>query len=50
MYLPAYRTGTELVARLRREHPADKVLPALYGAKGLVDASTLPRMLEGKAA
>ncbi len=47
MYLPAYRTGTELVAQLRRRHPADKVLPALYGAKGLVDASTLPRLLEG---
>jgi hypothetical protein len=50
MYLPAYRAGTELVAQMRRRHPADKVLPALYGAKGLVDASTLPRMLEGKAA
>jgi hypothetical protein len=50
MYLPAYRAGTELVAQMRRRHPADKVLPALYGAKGLVDASTLPRMLEGNAA
>jgi hypothetical protein len=50
MYLPAYRSGTELVAHLRRRHPAGKVLPALYGAKGLVDASTLPRMLEGQAA
>ncbi|HVO52339.1 MAG TPA: hypothetical protein VMV60_15200 [Thermoanaerobaculia bacterium] len=50
MYLPAYRAGTDLVAKLRREHAPEKVLPALYGAKGLVDASTLPRMLEGKAA
>jgi hypothetical protein len=50
MYLPAYRTGTELVAQLRRRHPAADVLPALYGAKGLVDAATLPRMLEGMAA
>ena len=49
MYLPAYRSGTELVARLRRQHAPERVLPALYGAKGLVDASTLPRML-GEAA
>jgi hypothetical protein len=46
MYLPAYRAGTELVADLRRKHPAEKVLPALYGVNGLVDATTLPRMLE----
>ena len=43
MYLPAYRAGTELVAKLRREHPPEKVLPAMYGVNGLVDASTLPR-------
>ena len=42
MYLPAYRAGTELVAKLRRQHPPEKVLPAMYGAKGLVDAATLP--------
>jgi hypothetical protein len=46
MYLPAYRAGTELVARLRRSHPPETILPALYGAKGLVDAFTLPRALE----
>jgi len=46
MYLPAYRAGTELVADLRRRHSPDKVLPAMYGANGLVDATTLPRMLE----
>jgi hypothetical protein len=45
MYLPAYRAGTELVARLRREHPPEVILPALYGARGLVDAQTLPKML-----
>lgn len=45
MYLPAYRTGTELVAELRRRHPPEVILPALYGARGLVDASTLPRAL-----
>ncbi|MGB5103010.1 MAG: hypothetical protein WBO04_06770 [Steroidobacteraceae bacterium] len=41
MYLPAYRSGTELVARLRREHPPEAVLPALYGVRGVVDAFTV---------
>jgi hypothetical protein len=46
MYLPAYRTGTELVATLRRRYAPEAILPALYGARGLVDAITLPRVLE----
>jgi hypothetical protein len=46
MYLPAYRAGTELVADLRRRYPPQRLLPALYGARGLVDAQTLPRLLE----
>jgi hypothetical protein len=41
MYLPAYRAGTELVAQLRRERPPEEILPALYGAKGLVDSFTI---------
>jgi hypothetical protein len=41
MYLPAYRAGTECVARLRRNHPPERVLPALYGCKGLVDITTV---------
>jgi hypothetical protein len=41
MYLPSYRAGTELVARLRREHPPEVVLPALYGVHGVVDAFTV---------
>ncbi len=41
MYLPAYRAGTDLVARLRREHPPEAVLPALYGVRGVVDAFTV---------
>jgi hypothetical protein len=45
MYLPAYRAGTELVAELRRRHPPGVILPALYGVRGLVDASTLPAVL-----
>jgi hypothetical protein len=45
MYLPAYRCGTEIVAELRRRYPAVAVLPALYGARGPVDALTLPKLL-----
>ena len=41
MYLPAYRSGTERIAELRRKHPAAKVLPALYGCSGLVDIETV---------
>ncbi|MGE5362236.1 MAG: hypothetical protein ACM3NQ_24730, partial [Bacteroidales bacterium] len=41
MCLPAYLAGTEAVARLRREYPAEVVLPALYGCKGLVDVVTV---------
>jgi hypothetical protein len=40
MYLPAYRTGTECVADLRRRYPAEKVLPMIYGCGGLVDVTT----------
>jgi len=47
MYLPAYRAGTELVARLRRQHPPEKVLPVLYGCTGLVDCVTIERALAG---
>jgi hypothetical protein len=45
MYLPAYRAGTELVASLRRSHPAEKVIPVLYGCRGLVDAVTVKNAL-----
>ena len=45
MYLPAYRAGTEKVARLRREHPPEKVLPAIYGCRGLVDIKTVDDVL-----
>lgn len=41
MYLPAYRAGTELVARLRREYKPETVLPVLYGCAGLVDVVTV---------
>lgn len=45
MYLPAYRAGTEKVAALRRQHPAERVLPALYGCNGLVDVETIDALL-----
>jgi hypothetical protein len=46
MYLPAYRAGTEKVAELRRQHPPEAVLPALYCALGLVDLVTVDQVLE----
>ncbi len=45
MYLPAYRAGTEKVAELRRRHPPEKVIPALYCCSGLVDVVTIDRAL-----
>ena len=48
MYLPAYRSGTERVAELRRNFPAGKVLPALYGCKGLVDIETVGKVVAGE--
>ncbi len=45
MYLPAYRAGTEKVAQLRRQHAADRVLPAIYGCNGLVDIQTVDMVL-----
>ncbi len=47
MYLPAYRSGTDKVAELRRAYPAEKVLPALYGCDGLVDIQTVEMVLKG---
>jgi hypothetical protein len=47
MYLPAYRAGTEVVAHLRRIHPADQILPAIYGCAGLVDVVTIHEVLKG---
>ncbi len=46
MYLPAYRSGTEKVARLRRTLPPEQILPALYGCHGLVDIETIDLVLK----
>ena len=45
MYLPAYRRGTDKVAELRRQHAPEKILPALYGAMGIVDIVTIDQLL-----
>jgi hypothetical protein len=50
MYLPAYRSGTERVAELRRRHAPGKVLPAIYGCDGLVDIETVEAFLNGETA
>jgi hypothetical protein len=47
MYLPAYRAGTDKVARLRSTYPAERVLPAIYGCDGLVDVETIDTVLNG---
>ena len=41
MYLPCYRAGTRKVADLRRRYPAERVFPALFGSRGLVDITTV---------
>jgi len=47
MYLPAYRAGTAKVAELRRRYAAEKFLPVLYGCAGLVDVTTIEKVLAG---
>jgi hypothetical protein len=49
MYLPAYRSGTDKVAELRRTHAPEHVLPALYGCCGLVDIQTIDVVLKNGA-
>ena len=41
MYLPAYRAGTEKVAELLLRHEPARLIPALYGAGGIVDVVTV---------
>jgi hypothetical protein len=50
MYLPAYRSGTDRVAQLRRSFPSEKVLPAIYGCFGLVDINTVDEVLRSAKA
>ena len=49
MYLPCYRAGTEKIAELRRRHPPGRLLPAVYGIRGLVDIVTIDEVLEGSS-
>jgi hypothetical protein len=46
MYLPSYRSGTERVAELRRRHPPEVIVPALFCARGLVDIVTIDQVLK----
>ncbi len=46
MYLPAYRAGTEKVAALRKQYKPAQILPALYGCRGIVDITTVERLLK----
>jgi hypothetical protein len=48
MYLPAYRAGTVKVAALRKRHAPEKIIPALYGALGMVDLVTIDQALSGR--
>jgi hypothetical protein len=48
MYLPAYRAGTDKVAALRKRHAPEKIIPALFGALGLVDLVTIDQVLGGR--
>jgi hypothetical protein len=45
MYLPAYRAGTEKVAALLAAHPLERLVPALYGARGMADVVTIDEVL-----
>ncbi len=45
MYLPAYRAGTDKVAELRKKYPPERVLPVLYGCRGLVDLATVEEVV-----
>jgi hypothetical protein len=47
MYLPVYRAGTVKVAALRKRHRPQEIIPALYGALGLVDLVTIDQVLRG---
>jgi hypothetical protein len=49
MYLSAYQAGTRLVRRIRREHPPERALPALYGCAGLVDVTTIEDVIHAAA-
>jgi hypothetical protein len=50
MYLPAYRSGTEKVAQLRRSHAPHEILPVIFGCRGLVDCETVDQALTSAVA
>lgn len=45
-YMPSYRYGTDLVLSLVREHGAEKMIPVLYGARGVCDCVTVRKLAQ----
>lgn len=45
MSLPTYRVGSDRVAQLRQAYPADRVIPAIYGAKGIADIVSIEEVI-----
>ncbi len=43
-YMPSYRYGTDLVLRLLRQHGPAKMIPILYGARGVCDCVTVQKL------
>jgi len=40
-YMPSYLIGTNLLKQLLRDHEPSKIIPILYGARGLCDCVTI---------
>jgi hypothetical protein len=43
-YMPSYQFGTDLVLRLLRDHGPAKMIPVLYGMRGLCDCVTIEEL------
>ena len=46
-YMPSYRYGTDLVLSLLRERGPEKMIPILYGVRGVCDCVTVRELAEG---
>ena len=44
-YMPSYRYGTDLVLKLVKDHQPSEIIPVLYGARGMIDAVTVQKVL-----
>jgi hypothetical protein len=45
-YMPSYRYGTDLVLGLVQKYGAEKMIPILYGARGVCDCVTVRKLAE----